>query len=190
MPSGFALDISGIPGVAKALQSIEKNATQGLEDELKASVMKIASDAKRRAPKNLGTLAQGIGFAGNGLTWDTFATASYAAYMEFGTGGRVKIPVGFEQYAAQFKGGKGGTFKDMVLAIAQWVKRKGITGTYSVKTQKRTGNKATRQSQDMQAAYAIAISILKKGIKPQPFMIPAYETEKPKLIARLKKTFS
>ena len=190
MPQGFSLDISGVPQLKQAIGKIQNNLTQGVTDELKASVMNIARDAKRRAPKNLGTLAQGIGFAGTGLTWDAFATASYAAYMEFGTGGKVKIPAGFEQYAAQFKGNKGGTFKEMVLAIAQWVKRKGITGTYSVKTQRRTGNKATRETQDMQAAWAIAISIIKKGIKPQPFMIPAYETEKPKLMARLKKRFS
>ncbi len=190
MPQGFSMDISGIPQLSKALGKIQNNLTEGVADELKASVMAIARDAKKRAPKNLGTLAQGIGFAGTGLTWDAFATASYAAYMEFGTGGKVVIPAGFESYAAQFKGKKGGTFKEMVLAIAQWVKRKGITGTYSIKTQRRTGNKSTRNSQDMQAAWAIAISILRKGIKPQPFMIPAFLTEKPKLMNRLKKRFS
>lgn len=190
MAQGFTLDISGLPQLKKTISKLEENLHSGIADEFKASVMAIASDAKRRAPKNLGTLSQGIGFAGTGLTWDAFATSSYAAYMEFGTGGKVQIPAGFESYASQFRGGKGGTFKEMVLAIAQWVKRKGITGTYSVKTQRRTGNKAARETQDMQAAWAIAISILKKGIKPQPFMIPAYETEKPKLMARLKKRFS
>ncbi len=190
MPTGFSIDITGLAGLDKAFKKINNNLTEGLQDEMKVAVMNIARDAKKRAPKNLGTLAQGIGFAGTSLTWDAFATASYAAYMEFGTGGRVKIPAGFESYAAQFKGKKGGTFKEMVLAIAQWVKRKGITGTYSVKTQRRTGGKSTRDTQDMQAAWAIAISILKKGIKPQPFMIPAYETEKPKLLARIKKRFS
>jgi hypothetical protein len=35
-------------------------------------------------------------------------------------------------------------------------------------------------------AYVIARSILQKGLRPQPFLIPAYEQEKPKLIKRLK----
>ena len=58
----------------------------------------------------------------------------------------------------------------MVDALALWVKRKGIGG-----------------GKDKSIAYAIAISILRKGLRPQPFLIPSYETEKPKLIQRLKK---
>jgi hypothetical protein len=52
-----------------------------------------------------------------------------------------------------------------------WVKRKGI------------GN----GKNDKGVAYVIARSILQKGLRPQPFLIPAYEQEKPKLIQRLKK---
>lgn len=190
MPQGFSFNITGLDQLKNTFGKIENDLTTGLSDELKASVMVIASDAKRRAPKNFGTLAQGIGFAGTGLTWDAFATASYAAYLEFGTGGKVVIPPGYESFAAQYKGGSGGTFKEMVNAIALWVRRKGIVGTYSIKTQRRTGTKTMQADQDMKAAYAIAISILRNGIPPQPFMIPAFEEEKPKLIERLKKRFS
>ena len=41
----------------------------------------------------------------------------------------------------------------------------------------------------MKLAYAIAISILRNGIRPQPFLIPAYEMEKPKLFNRLNPAF-
>ena len=53
----------------------------------------------------------------------------------------------------------------MVEALTLWVKRKGIGG----------GN-------DKSIAYAIAVSILRKGMRPQPFLIPAFEMEKPKMI--------
>ena len=94
----------------------------------------------------------------------------YAPYIEFGTGGKVNIPAGFSSYASQFKGKKGGKFKEMVLAIMEWVQKKGIA--------------SGKQSKSV--AYAIAISILRKGLRPQPFLIPAFEAEKPKLKNKIK----
>lgn len=189
MAAGFSMDLSGIPQLKAAIEGIEKQATQGLSDELAAGVLAIQKSAKRKAPKNLGTLAQSISFSGSGLTWETFSTVDYAPYVEFGTGGKVSIPSGYEQFAGQYKGRKGGTMKEFIKAIALWVKRKGITGTYSVKTKKRTGSKRSRESEDMAAAWAIAIAILRNGIRAQPFMIPSYEEERPKLMKRLKERF-
>ena len=111
----------------------------------------------------------------------------YAPYIEFGTGGKVTIPAGYEQFASQFKGSKGGTFAQLLRALIEWVKRKGIVGTYSVKTGRRTGNKSIQQKQNESAAYAIALSILKKGLRPHPFLIPAYEQEIPKLKTNIKR---
>ena len=56
----------------------------------------------------------------------------------------------------------------MVEALTLWVRRKGIGG-----------------GKDKSIAYAIAISILRKGMRPQPFLIPAFETEKPKMIKNI-----
>jgi hypothetical protein len=44
---------------------------------------------------------------------------------------------------------------------------------------------STQGKQNMSTAYAIAISILRKGLRPQPFLIPAFEAEKPKLISKI-----
>ena len=75
----------------------------------------------------------------------------------------------------------------MIEALTLWVKRKGLAGTYSVKSGRRLGGKSTQLSQDEKLARFLAIKILKNGIRPQPYLIPAYEAEKPKLIERLKK---
>ena len=187
--SVLTLDLKGVPQLQRAIKKIERNATEGLSDELKASVLTIQRDMKKRAPKNMGTLAQGIGTAGAGLTWEAFATASYAGYIEFGTKGKVRVPAGYEAMAAAFKGRGTGTFKDMIKALTLWVKRKGIAGKYSPATRRRTGGASARSRQDKSVAYAIAISILRKGIRPQPFAIPSYEAEKPKLLYRLKRIF-
>jgi HK97 gp10 family phage protein len=161
-------------------------------EEISASNLKIERDAKINAPVNLGTLRRSIHAESllNGLTGKVIVDASYAPYVEFGTGGKVSIPSGYESFAMQYKGGKGGTYYDFLLAIIEWVKRKGITpkdSVYSVKTQRRIGSKSQKFDQDVRMAQSIAFSILKKGIRPQPFLIPAYEQEKPKLFNRLKK---
>lgn len=187
----FGLNISGIPQLEGAIKGIMKEAKDGLKDEMSAAALAIQKDARRNAPKNMGKLAQSIGIGQNGyLTWEVFAGVSYAPYLEYGTGGKVSIPQGWESEAAQYKGKKGGTFDEFVKALTLWVKRKGLAGTYSVKTRKRTGNKQVRADQDKQTAIAIAISILKKGINPQPFMIPAYEKEKPRFLKRISQRFS
>jgi HK97 gp10 family phage protein len=156
------------------LQSFDKKVQQDVKDEVNASALNIQSGAKRLAPVNLGQLRNSIYLkeqkVDKGFVFTVGSSASYAPYVEFGTGGKVSIPAGFEELASGFKGKKAGTFKDMVEALTLWVRRKGIGG----------GN-------DKSIAYAIAISILKKGMRPQPFLIPSFETEKPKMINNIKK---
>lgn len=171
---GFTFDITNISEVLGKLQSFDKKVQQDVKDEVNASALNIQSGAKRLAPVNLGQLRNSIYLkeqkVDKGFVFTVGSNASYAPYVEFGTGGKVSIPAGFEQLASGFKGKKAGTFKDMVQALTLWVRRKGIGG----------GN-------DKSIAYAIAINILKKGMRPQPFLIPSFETEKPKMINNIKK---
>jgi HK97 gp10 family phage protein len=171
---GFTFDITNISEVLGKLQSFDKKVQQDVKDEVNASALNIQSGAKRLAPVNLGQLRNSIYLkeqkVDKGFVFTIGSSASYAPYVEFGTGGKVSIPAGFEQLASGFKGKKAGTFKDMVEALTLWVRRKGIGG----------GN-------DKSIAYAIAISILRKGMRPQPFLIPSFEAEKPKMINNIKK---
>lgn len=184
----FGIDLSGIPRLEKKLNDIKSNIATDLAKEISASALKIEKDAKRNAPVNLGTLRQSIhATSKDKLTHYVEVGASYGAYVEFGTGGKVSIPSGYENYAATFKGNKGGSLNDMIEALTLWVKRKGLAGTYSVKTQRRLGGKAVKSTQDEKLARFLAIKILRNGIKAQRYLIPAYEAEKPKLIQRLKK---
>jgi len=170
--AGFTFDIGNLSEVLKKLDTLDDKIQQDIKDELNASALNIQSGAKKLAPVNFGQLRNSIYLkeqkVEKGIVYTIGASASYAPYVEFGTGGKVSIPKGFEDLANDFRGKKGGTFKDMVEALTLWVKRKGIG----------TGN-------DKSTAYAIAISILRKGMRPQPFLIPAFETEKPKLIKNI-----
>ena len=67
----------------------------------------MVTDAKLKAPVDLGQLRLSIGHTTARVGYNKsffFANAPYSAYVEFGTGGRVSIPKGFEELAARFKG--------------------------------------------------------------------------------------
>ena len=90
----------------------------------------------------------------------------YAPFIEFGTKGKYRPIPGTEDIAAQYKGFSRGNFTQFLEAIKAWVKRKGIGRTYNVQTRRKV-----RQSKDEldSIAFAIAMSIIKKGIEPTPF---------------------
>lgn len=168
---GIVVNISGIDAVKRALDSLDTNLKKEVSNEVNASALKIQNTAKRLAPVNFGTLRNGIMLTRDSeYTFTVESRASYSPYIEFGTGGKVNVPANYADYALQFKGAKGGKFADMIAALTLWVKRKGI------------GN----GKNDKGLAFVIARSILQKGLRPQPFLIPAFEQEKPLLIKRLK----
>ena len=168
----FVVRLDNLKGIQDSLKGIDKKLRQDVGDEINASALKILTDAKRLAPVNFGQLRNQIALEPiNDLTFAVEAKASYSPYVEFGTGPQVNVPPDFTSYAAQFKGKKGGKFKDFVDALTLWVKRKGIGDGKN----------------DKGLAFVIARSILLKGMRPQPFLIPSYEMEKTKLIQRLKK---
>lgn len=80
----------------------------------------------------------------------------YGAYVEFGTGPHFPP----------------------IAPIIAWVHQRGlsadtaITGTYSIKTHKRTGGAKTVAKQDEELAFLIARAISRRGTKPQPHLYP------------------
>lgn len=70
--------------------------------------------------------------------------------------------------------------------ILDWVREKHIAGTYAIvgvqrggyPRYKRLGKKPQRVTEDLQAAWAIAISIKKRGTKPFPFLIVGFRQSK------------
>ena len=178
--ANFTIDITGTNAVLKRLNQLDTQLKKDIKNEVNASALKIQSDAKKLAPVNLGTLRNSIYLVeqskdNNSYLFGVGASVSYAPYIEFGTGGKVSIPNGFEDYAIQFKNKKGGTFKEMVLALTEWVQKKGIASSGKGKNSSKS------------VAYMIALSILRKGLRPQPFLIPAFQNERKRLVANIEK---
>lgn len=184
--------IEGMDKVMKALKTAPEKIRQQVNAEISASAETIARNAKDAAQDtgDMGGLAKSINSKALPDGAEVGANVFYAPYVEFGTGKKVSVPSGYEQAAAEAKSqGKRGDFIQFWDSMIAWVKRKQLVGTYSVKTRRRTdsGKKKTEQNDlAVQLAYTIAMSILKHGLKPRPFLIPAFEEEKPKLIQKIK----
>tara|TARA_R110002050_G_scaffold81166_3_gene173484 strand:+ start:2195 stop:2656 length:462 start_codon:yes stop_codon:yes gene_type:complete len=80
-----------------------------LATEIAKTGAEISRLAKRSAPKDTGALQQSISFGARGKQVQVVADKIYAPYVEFGTGGKVKLDDMLElgipsSYAMQFKG--------------------------------------------------------------------------------------
>ena len=166
--------------IQKTLKDIDikrEDIRENIMNELNYTGLKVQSEAKLKAPSNDGRLRASIGTINATMTDLTTAVVAggespnegmvnYAPYVEFGTKKKVRVPAGYEQLARQYKGKTGKKFADLKSAIARWADKKGIPE---------------------EAVFPIAMSIAKNGVPAQPFLIPAFEGEKNKLIQRLKK---
>jgi len=132
------LDIGNLSDVLKDLSKLDVLIQKEVRDEMNASALTIQSSAKRLAPVDLGFLRNNIYLKEESEKDKTLFTvgarAKYSPYIEFGTGGEVSVPAGYEDLAIVFKGK----------------------------------------------------NAAKINIRPQPFLIPSFEAEKPKLIERIK----
>lgn len=138
------------------INSFGDDAKRGAVAITNLTAKNIVSNAQQRVPVDMGQLKQSIGNTDATINLNRsviFANTNYAANVEFGTGSKVKVPSGFEKLASKFKDKGVGNFDDFLDSIREWCKRKGI---------------------DQKLAYVIASSILKRGIKPQPYFIPSY----------------
>lgn len=189
----FNVKVTGLAELQKQIVTASEKVKQVCEKEVQAAGQDWVAGAVRDAPVDQVALKAAISFkqsdtntaAGSLISVEIVAQRFYAPFIEFGTKGKYLPIPGTEQIAAQFKGFKGGDFMELLRMIARWVRRKGITGTYSVKTRKRTGSKINQFAEDYSAAWPIALSILRNGINPHPFFFKQGETVWPNLIKRM-----
>lgn len=148
-----------VTGVDKLLKQFDQFGKEG-EKVARVSVRDAAHDisgiAKRIAPKNLGA----SGLEGKiapqkvtDLSWEVVSGAEYAGYVEFGTGSKVVVPKEMQDMANAIRGKKGGNIDEALKSIKQWCRDKGI---------------------DERAAWPILMSILDEGLRPQPYLYPAF----------------
>lgn len=157
----------GISQTIAKLQAFGKDTEKQINAEIEATAIQVEGDAKKLAPKNFGKLAQSISRKKvKNLVWKVTVNEIYGAYMEFGTGTKVKVPAEFTEMAKTFQVKGKGNWKDALESIKVWCRSKGI---------------------DEKAAYPILAKILGAGLNPRPFLYPAYKKGEKYLMLNLEK---
>lgn len=103
------MKITGLNETIRELNKFKEQGVEAIKANIEAAAFNMQHEAMQRVPVALvagSQLKNSIKpeVKDNGLTAVLVATASYAAYQEFGTGGRVQIPKGMEELARQFIG--------------------------------------------------------------------------------------
>jgi HK97 gp10 family phage protein len=176
----LTIDTTNFKAGTKAFKNLINAVPGKVSRVLNASAEEIVQKAKRNAPADRGQIRQGISADTSQLLEKHVTShAPYSAYIEFGTGkyAAMKVaeyPSDIQAFAQQFKGKGSGDYYEFLNAILDWVKRHHlaqITNSY-------TGRKRTKKADLLLVAEAIAWSIIKNGIHPHPFMIPAFIDQK------------
>ena len=184
MATGFSFEVKGLDKLLKVFHELPERAQQELKDELKVTSWEIRDGAKRDAPADESRLKQSISTKETAPTaFEVVAQSSYAGYLEFGTKTKAVIPAGLEDIASQLKGPGEGS-GDPIDAIRQWVKRKQLGGTYSIKTKKLSKSKKSLANIE-QTVFIIWRHIKKYGIKAQPYFFKQMEPAEQRLRQRL-----
>jgi HK97 gp10 family phage protein len=99
--------VKGIPLLLKQLDSFGEDGRRLAVAITNSTAQKITNKAKLRSPVDLGQLRQSIGNTEATLQINRsliFASAPYAPYVNWGTGGSVSVEAIFEKYAEEFIG--------------------------------------------------------------------------------------
>lgn len=160
----------GVNRIKKMFANKGKELNRKSNDLVSATALIGRSVAVQKAPSAFGKLRQGINIKTNRLKAKVFSQAEYSVYVEFGTGKKVRIPSytpePLKKAAALMRSGRGGNFDDFLTRLSRWARLKGIPN---------------------EAVYPIALSILRNGVEPQPFMRPAFIAARKHLILGLKR---
>lgn len=170
---GISINVGDLKALQKRIGNIPKQIEQEVDVEMAQIAKEYEAKAVRSAPVDEGFLKGQISMKRNGLMdYEVVSGAFYSPYVEWGTKNKAKVPDDLTAYAEQWRNKKvtKDGFYEFVLRILEWMKRKGIkAGTYNVKTRRRQGNKQQKFEEDLKLATGIVYSILKNGVKPQPF---------------------
>jgi HK97 gp10 family phage protein len=111
MADNISFKIEGLDALIKRLGKLSPIIAKEVALEVNASALAIQSKAKRDVVVDNGMLRNSIQLkevnVGTKIVYTVGSALKYAPYVEFGTGGLVNVPAGFESFAIKFKGTKG-----------------------------------------------------------------------------------
>ena len=100
--------IEGLDALIKRIGKLAPEIAKEVAMEVNASALAIQSKARRDVVVDNGILRNSIQLkeinTGDKIMYTVGSRLKYAPYVEFGTGGTVNVPAGYEDFAIQFKG--------------------------------------------------------------------------------------
>ena len=100
--------IEGLDALITRLGKLAPEIAKEVALEVNASALAIQSKARRDVKVDNGILRNSIQLkeinTGDKIMYTVGSRLKYAPYVEFGTGGTVNVPAGYEDFAIQFKG--------------------------------------------------------------------------------------
>ena len=100
--------IEGLDALITRLGKLAPQIAKEVAMEVNASALAIQSKARRDVVVDNSTLRSSIQLKeinrGDKIMYTVGSRLKYAPYVEFGTGGTVNVPAGYEDFAIQFKG--------------------------------------------------------------------------------------
>lgn len=98
--------VDGAKALISSLNRLSEKAEKVVSDEIEAALASTQADAVANTPVEFGALRASIMMEMNRseLAGEVYSTSSYAGYQEWGTGGMVDVPNGWEDMALPWKG--------------------------------------------------------------------------------------
>lgn len=108
MADNISFKIEGLDDLIKRMGKLAPKIAKEVALEVNASALAIQSKARRDVVVDNGILRNSIQLKeinrGDKIMYTVGSRLKYAPYVEFGTGGEVSVPAGYEDFAMQFKG--------------------------------------------------------------------------------------
>jgi HK97 gp10 family phage protein len=108
MADQISFRIEGLDALIKRIGKLAPEIAKEVAMEVNASALAIQSKARRDVVVDNGILRNSIQLkevnTGDKIMYTVGSRLRYAPYVEFGTGGTVSVPAGYEDFAMQFKG--------------------------------------------------------------------------------------
>jgi HK97 gp10 family phage protein len=111
MADQISFRIEGLDALIKRIGKLAPEIAKEVAMEVNASALAIQSKARRSVASNSTDKGRLVGSiqlkevnTGDKIIYTVGSRLKYAPYVEFGTGGTVNVPAGYEDFAIQFKG--------------------------------------------------------------------------------------
>jgi len=111
MADQISFRIEGLEALIKRMGKLAPEIAKEVAMEVNASALAIQSKARRSVASNSTDKGRLVGSIqlkeinkGDKVVYTVGSRLKYAPYVEFGTGGTVNVPAGYEDFAIQFKG--------------------------------------------------------------------------------------